>query len=183
MQWPVANSNDADLEALTAEFPNIRLITVPQVGVQEPQYDFQGAWAPCTPETVRDFSAVGYFFGRQLHQTLNVPIGLIDNSWGGSACEAWIKRDLLQDDAQYAAMLERWRKTEEDWSSGRPQAEYEQRLAEWEKARDEARQQGQPAPRKPPAPRDPMKGQHRPANLYNGVLKPIIGVSLRGAIW
>ena len=75
MQWPVAAATDPDLETRTAHYPQIRLITVPQVGTQEPQDDFAGSWQPCTPETVGEFSAVGYFFGRQLHQTLQVPVG------------------------------------------------------------------------------------------------------------
>src|SRR5262249_10969817 len=90
MQWPVNAANDADLERLTAKNPQIRLISVPQVGTQEPKSDFNGKWQECTPESVGNFSAVGYLFGRQLYQTLGVPIGLINDAWGGSACEAWI---------------------------------------------------------------------------------------------
>ena len=114
MQWAVAQANDADLESLTAKYPEIRLISVPQVGTQEPQDDFKGQWEVCTPETVGGFSAVGYFFGRQLHQTLDVPIGLIDDAWGGSACEAWVRRDLLAADAKYKPLLDRWEEIEKD---------------------------------------------------------------------
>ncbi|MBP6603525.1 MAG: 9-O-acetylesterase, partial [Verrucomicrobiales bacterium] len=95
MQFAVDQAYDADLEVATANYPNIRLITVPQTGTQEVQDDFKGQWDMCTPETVGQFSAVGYYFGRQLHETLGVPIGLIDNSWGGSAAEAWVARDVL----------------------------------------------------------------------------------------
>ncbi len=120
MQWDVAISNDADLEALSANYPNIRLISVPQVGTQEPKDDFDGKWELCTPETVKSFSAVGYFFGRQLHQTLNVPIGLIDDAWGGSACEAWINKDVLGKDGKYEALLERWKGKEADKGNQQP---------------------------------------------------------------
>jgi len=91
MAMSVNRSNDADLETATAKFPNIRLISVPQVGTQEPQTTFKGQWEPCTPQLAANFSAVGYFFGRQLHQTLDIPIGLIDNAWGGSSAEAWVQ--------------------------------------------------------------------------------------------
>jgi len=64
MQWEVRQANDGDLEAKTAKYPKIRLISVPQVGTQEPQNDFKGSWQVCTPETAATFSAVGYFFGR-----------------------------------------------------------------------------------------------------------------------
>ena len=56
--------------------------------------DFNGEWEPSTPETAQAFSAVGFFFGRYLHEILGVPVGLIDNAWGGSAAEAWVRREI-----------------------------------------------------------------------------------------
>ena len=149
MQWSVNASNDADLERAAAHFPEIRLISVPQVGTQEPQWNFNGSWKACSPETVGNFSAVGYFFGRQLHQTLGVPVGLINNAWGGSAAEAWVNREKLAEDGRFEKLLARWEQTEK------------------EKADDKGL----------------MNGNHRPANIYNGVLKPSIGYGIRGAIW
>jgi len=108
MQWSVNASNDPDLERAAAKFPQIRLISVPQVGTQDPQWSFNGSWQTCTPETVGNFSAVGYFFGRQLHQTLGVPVGLINNAWGGSAAEAWVRRDKLAADVRFKPLVERW---------------------------------------------------------------------------
>jgi sialate O-acetylesterase len=154
MQWSVAQANDGDLEAQSANYPKIRLISVPNVGTQEPQDDFKGSWEVCTPQTVGQFSAVGYFFGRQLYQTLGVPIGLIDDSWGGSACEAWVRRDLLASDPRYEALLDRWKKIE----SG-------------DQAATAKNAKGM------------LAGNARPANIYNGVLKPTIGYGMRGAIW
>ena len=112
MQWGVGAVNDADIERAAAKFPNIRLISVPQVGTQEPQWNFKGRWAACTPVTVNGFSAVGYFFGRQLHHTLGVPVGLINNAWSGSAAEAWVKRDKLAGHPQLKALHDRWVKME-----------------------------------------------------------------------
>jgi sialate O-acetylesterase len=183
MQWPVSASDDSDLEALTANFPDIRLITVPQFGTQEPQSDFQGSWEPCTPETVQSFSGVGYFFGRQLHQTLQVPIGLIDNSWGGSACEAWIRRDLLEALPAANPYMEQWKNTEPNYDEAKATATYQQQLKTWQEKAATAKAAGKPTPSKSRAPRNPLTGQHRPANLYNGVLKPIIGYGIKGAIW
>jgi len=174
MQWPVDQANDADLEKLTANYPQLRLITVPQVGTQEPQYDFEGQWQACSPETVGQFSAVGYFFGRQLHQTLDVPIGLIDNAWGGSAAEAWVSRDRLEADSQYADLLKRWDDLAQTFDWEAQMAAYHQRLAKWKETK-----QG-PQPR---VPRNELAGQHRPANLYNGVLMPVLGYTIRGTIW
>lgn len=173
MQWSVSQSYDPDLESLTAKYPNIRIITVPQVGTQEPQADFEGQWEAVTPETVVQFSAVGYFFGRTLHHALDVPIGLIDNAWGGSAAEAWVRRDLLEADEAYKPYLDQWEKTEATF-------DYEKAMEEHKKKAAAAREAGKPAPRPP---RNLLAGQHRPANLYNGVLKPVLGYSIKGAIW
>jgi len=171
MQWEVNQANDPDLEKLTANFPQIRLISVPQVGTQEPQDDFKGSWSVCSPDTVGNFSAVGYFFGRQLYQTIGVPIGLIDDAWGGSACEAWINRGTLAADPQYKPLLERWEAIEKG---------YDDNVAKWKVAADKAKAEGKQAP---PHPDAQMKGNARPGNIYNGVLKPTIGYGIRGVIW
>jgi sialate O-acetylesterase len=174
MQWSVNQSNDPDLERLTANYPQIRLITVPQVGTQEPQDDFNGRWSVCSSDTVGDFSAVGYFFGRQLHKTLGVPIGLIDNAWGGSACEAWVRRDLLASKPEYGPLLGRWVEEEQN---------YDQNVAAFEARVAAAKAEGKTPPPANQHPRVRMQGQHRPANIYNGVLKPTIGYGIRGVIW
>jgi sialate O-acetylesterase len=181
MQWPVDRANDADLEKRTAKFPKIRLISVPQVGTQVQQTNFDGKWQLCSPETVGEFSAVGYFFGRQLHQTLDLPIGLIDNAWGGSACEAWIRRDLLRADPLYKALLGRWAELEEHPAEAK--AAYEKALAEWQPVAARAKAEGTRVPPQPQNPEARLRGNARPGNIYNGVLKPTIGYGIRGVIW
>lgn len=181
MAWNVNQANDADLEKQTANYPKIRLISVPQVGTQEPQSDFKGQWSVCSPETVGDFSAVGYFYGRQLHQTLNVPIGLIDNAWGGSACEAWIRKDILAADAKYKPLLESWDQRAADMPNALEK--YKEVLAKWKEDVEKAKAAGKEPPRRPASPDAVLSGNHRPANIYNGVLKPTIGYGIRGAIW
>jgi len=174
MQWAVNQANDPDLEKLSANYPHIRLISVPQVGTQEPQDDFRGAWSVCSPETIGDFSAVGYFFGRQLHQTLGVPIGLIDDAWGGSACEAWINRETLAADPQYKPLLDRWENIEKN---------YENNVAAFNERVAKAKAEGKAPPPPNQHPDAQMKGNARPGNIYNGVLKPTIGYGIRGVIW
>ncbi len=183
MAFSVTSANDPDLETRTANYPQIRLISVPRVGTQEPQDDFKGQWSVCTPQSVGSFSAVGYFFGRTLHQVLKVPVGLIDNSWGGSSCEAWVNRDLLAADQRYAPLLARWADLEKNYDYEKALAAYQKRLADWKQKVAQAKKAGKAAPRRPRAPQNQLAGQHRPANLYNGVLKPIIGYGIRGAIW
>ena len=175
MQWPVEISNHADLEILSANHPQIRFISVPQVGTQEPQKDFDGAWTACTPLSVKSFSAVGYFFGRRLQQTLHVPIGLIDNAWGGSAAEAWVNRMELENSDRFAELLSWWEERESTYDYEALLEEWQAEVQKWE----ENGKQGQ-EPRKP---WNLMMGNHRPANIYNGVLHPTIGYGIRGVIW
>ena len=183
MGMSVSRAEDADLEMMSAKHPNLRIISIPPVGTQEAQKDFKGQWEPVTPANAGDFSAVGYFFGRQVHRSLDIPVGLIDNAWGGSACEAWIRRDLLEKTAAARPYMDLWRKTEVEYDPAAGLAQYQQRKARWQERAKKLRAEKKAVPHPPRKPRNPLTGQHRPANLYNGVLKPIIGYGIRGAIW
>lgn len=95
MQWPVAGSQNAAQEIAAADLPAIRLFTVPMRAAMEPEPLVAGAWTPASPQSVPGFSAVGFFFGRELHKELGVPIGLINSSWGGTIAEAWTSAEAL----------------------------------------------------------------------------------------
>jgi sialate O-acetylesterase len=107
MQWPVEWSLNAVEEIANATYPRIRLFTVPPTVAQEPKLDVGGGWVACAPETVPNFSAVAYFFGRALHRELGVPVGLINTSWGGTAVEAWTSRSALAASPDFAPILAR----------------------------------------------------------------------------
>ena len=96
MEWPLNNTNDAASEKAAANYPQIRLLSVPQKIAAVPVNDFYADWQVCSPQTVGEFSAVGYFFGRRLNQDLKIPIGLIDSSWGGTPAEAWTSQPALR---------------------------------------------------------------------------------------
>jgi len=89
MQWFMARSQNGEAAIAAAEHPMIRLYNTPLVFAREPQERINGSWKPCTPETVKNFSAVAYYFGRKLSQELNVPIGLLQSAWGGTRIEPW----------------------------------------------------------------------------------------------
>jgi sialate O-acetylesterase len=104
-------------EIKAANFPRIRMITIPKVTAQTPQTnfdgkltpeDYDGQWAACTPDVMKNFSAVGYFFGRDLHQRLDVPIGLIGAYWGGTPAQAWTSEKVLESDGQLKGYLTNW---------------------------------------------------------------------------
>ena len=96
MQMAVASSNNAQQEIAAANYPQIRLFTVPDVTAYEPQQTVNAKWVECSPETIPWFSAAGYFFGRELNQRLKIPIGLINSSWGGTIAEAWVSGPALK---------------------------------------------------------------------------------------
>jgi sialate O-acetylesterase len=143
MEYKVKDCWNGDLDVASAKYPQIRLISVKGLGSQKPVEDFQGQWNVCSPKTVGDFSAVGYFFGRELHQQLDVPIGLIDNSWGGSTCEAWIRRDRMEGNPLYQPTLEANDKAAADPNA---KAEFDRNFAEWKKLADVALEAADPEP-------------------------------------
>jgi len=111
MQWSVSRSLNPEQEIAAAQHSQIRLFTVARIPAEKPLDDCQGkgqgGWTACTPETIPGFTAVGYFFGRKLHQDLNVPVGLINTSWGGTICEAWTSRPTLEKDPDFQEILDR----------------------------------------------------------------------------
>jgi sialate O-acetylesterase len=96
MQMGVNSCKDAPQEIAAAKYPNIHLFTVDSKKAAEPQTDCSGQWVECSPATVPGFSAAAYFFGRQLHTELNVPVGLINTSWGGTPAQFWTSRQTLE---------------------------------------------------------------------------------------
>ncbi len=116
MEWPVALSNNAEQEIAQANYPQIRLFMVPKAVSDRPLKDLNGgAWQPCTPETVRNFSAVGYFFARELHRTLKVPVGMIQSAWGGTPAESWTSKPTLMANPSLRYLLENWRRAEANY--------------------------------------------------------------------
>ncbi|MBS3763118.1 MAG: sialate O-acetylesterase [Planctomycetes bacterium] len=179
MGWPLEAIINARQEIARADLPDVRLLPVPQVTADEAQFDVDCAWSVCKPESARTFSAVGYLFGRTLHQKLDVPVGLIDSSWGGTTAEAWTSRKTLESDPDFRPVLERWDKTLAAYPEA--QKEHEKKRQLWEQACEKAREQGKPLPPAPPAPPGP-ESPH-PSALYNAMLAPIFPYGIRGAIW
>lgn len=107
MDWPVKASLNHQDEIAEANYPQIRIFKVERSTARVPQADIEGKWIECSPETVGDISAVGYFFARELHQKLKRPMGLIQAAQGGAICEAWTSLSVLKSDPDFAQILER----------------------------------------------------------------------------
>ena len=89
MQWILNQSHQPEVERPKADFPRIRMLTVKRSTALEPLEEIEGAWQVCSPETAGTFSAVAYYFARDLHAELGVPVGIINSSWGGTRAQAW----------------------------------------------------------------------------------------------
>ena len=182
MFFPLEKAANGPREVADAAFPAIRLFSVKMTIADEPKDDTEGSWSPCTPETAKSFSAVAYFFGRELHRTLNVPVGLIHCSWGGSPAEAWTSRETLEGDADFRPILERWREAVEDAAGCK--ATHERRLKEWKAAVEKAKAEKSQLPTEPAllGPKGPFP-HHQPVGLWNGMIRPVAPFAIRGAIW
>jgi sialate O-acetylesterase len=180
MAFTTGRSTNAEQDVAEARHPQVRLFKVKNVVGEEPLQDTEGAWEACTPETVAGFSAVGYFFGRDIHKELGVPIGLIGTYWGGTPAEAWTSRATLEANPDLHVILERWEQVLANYPKAMEQ--YQQRVAQWEEAAKKARAEGKPVPRKPQPPQGPGS-PHAPGGLFNGMIAPLIPYAITGAIW
>ncbi|RKU17993.1 9-O-acetylesterase [Candidatus Poribacteria bacterium] len=180
MQWSVSASKDSEAEITAAMYPKIRLFYIPRVPSGFPQQDVDAAWSETTPETIASFSAVAYYFGRKLYKNLDVPIGLINTSWGGTRIEPWtppaglaavpalatIHKEVQDVQANYRAQLPEKIKDIEAW------------IAETRKALEMGA-----ALTEMPENTHPLRHQQRPTALYNGMVHPILPYAIRGALW
>ena len=174
MQWSVSVSTNKDEEIKSAKHPSIRLFLVPLRLSPNPLDDVEAKWVECTPETVPPFSAALYFFGREIHKTLGVPVGLIAVSWGGSRIESWINRD------GYAAQPA-LKKEFEDFDALR-KARIEQVKA-WVAASEKAVTEGKDFPPGPANAADPLNQFGSYAGMYNGMIHGIKPFAIRGFLW
>lgn len=165
---------DGDKEIAAATKPQIRLLLVEHKTSSFPQQELTGNWTLCTPETAKNFSAVAYFFGREIQQREHVPIGLIDSTWGGTPVEAWTSFDALASDASLMPAFASWAK----FANG--QTRLTAIEAEEKREDDAAEAAHQP---KPKHNWHPFPQSWEPAQLYNGMVAPATPYTIKGVIW
>ncbi len=106
MEWPLKSSTNAEQEIQLANYPEIRHFEVQKHVSTKPEEDVKGGdWKICSPETAGDFTAVGYFFAKELNQNLKIPIGLIHTSWGGTHSETWTSREAFENSNEFKEMI------------------------------------------------------------------------------
>lgn len=176
MQWPLRRSDNWTKAAATSSNPDLRLFYVPRTSSSHPIDDIQGEymggqprWQVSGPDSTPEFSAVGYYFGRDLQKARNVPVGIIHTSWGGTPAELWTSPEAM---AANATLKKDLIDPFED-----KLANYRKALEKHELAAKTAKTQGKKfTKRRPRAPR-------QSSSLYNSMIHPLLGFSIRGAIW
>jgi sialate O-acetylesterase len=180
MAFKGAGVKDAEKEVPAANWPLIRLFNVALAEASErPREDVVGSWRECTPRAMSDFSGVGYFFGRELHRKLGVPVGLIDSARGGTSIEAWTRLARIEADPELRGGVDAYDARKD------PEAEkrhYEVLLAKWEARAREAKAAGRPEPAKPRRV-DPVTAPSRPGNLWAEMIAPLVPFAIRGVTW
>ena len=136
MEMGIAVCDNAEEEIAAADYPNIRIFDVARKISTTPLDDCTGSWSPCTPETIKTvgtwggFSATGYYFGREIHKELDVPVGLIASNWGGTPAEAWTSRETIEKIPDFKEALD----AVVNYDPQNAKSEYEQKLKAWNKS-------------------------------------------------
>jgi sialate O-acetylesterase len=209
MEFRVRQAHNAATVLPAATDPQLRLFFVKENTALDPLDDVTGQWKTCTPESAKEFTAVGYFFGRDLRQKLNRPVGLIASYWGGTRAEAWTSIAGLQKDPElhhYVASQEHVRSLFADAAAKYPaqQAAYQAKLDAFNKgpgpqeyadamkkywaANNALLAAGKPGVPMPPNPTPhpptaPDGAQQTPGNLFNAMIAPLIPYAIKGVIW
>ena len=210
MDFPLRSAHNANTELPDTTDLQMRFFHVRNKTAHTPAPDVMGRWEVSGTQSAANFSAVGYFFGKELRMKLKQPVGLIQASWGWSPAEAWVSLDALQKEPALAHYNDAWKKVDaayaaamaahpaaqaayaaaiKDWTA-KYGKDYDAAMAQWKVASASAAAAKQsPPPRPtPPVPRptpviDPAGGQASPSTLFNGMVAPIIPYAIRGSIW
>lgn len=184
MAMNVSGVNNAKQEIANAKFPEIRMFSVERKTAETPQAECGGKWQVCSPETVAKFSATATFFGRDLHRTLKVPVGLIDASWGGTPIESWTSLEAQKSLPALEPMIESWRKkAATPFDEAQAKIRDAKLMEAWKKKVAEAKATGVRPPKQPRPIASPQADTRRPANLFNSMIAPLAPYAIRGAIW
>jgi sialate O-acetylesterase len=210
MEYGLLGAHNAATEVPQANHSRLRLFKVAHKVAYEPQSDCEGTWEICTPQSANAFSAVAYFFGRDLHQTLGRPVGLIGSHWGATSAQVWTSLDTLRSrpdfkefvnsfesfrasvgqlDEEYAKeILPAWEAEHKKWQE-ECYAPYQLASKQWIREVEKAKAEGKPLPSKPvlksPRPKPTCRTQipNNTSVLYMGMIAPLIPYAIKGVIW
>ena len=180
-----AGVTDEEKEIAAANHPLIRMFTGAAQKHYAPTNRVGGEWKVCTPETAHAFSAVGYFFARNLQREIKVPVGIVTLAFGASTAEAWIRRETMAGDLKLKPMLDRFDAAVESFRTNPPPVVAPPRSEDVSATNSIATSTNAPGGRRRgnSGPRDPVQDQHNATVLFNGMIHPVIPFAIRGVIW
>jgi len=181
MAWQLKQADGAQEAMAAANYPDLRLFQVPRVTSGEPLENVQCSWTPCNSDTAGNFSAVAFFFGLELRNRLNVPVGMIASSWGGTRAEPWTPKEGFAAVTSLASVIEQIDQAKAAFRKKLSDAlpTYEQ----WITAARHALDADTPIPLLPALPAHGLDSNQQPTGLYNAMIHPLVPYTLRGAIW
>jgi sialate O-acetylesterase len=181
MEWQVSRSDNAAAEIAAADFPLIRHFEVSREPVtMEPKKTYD-KWMVCSPATAGDFTGIGYYFARDIFRRHNVPVGLVNSSWGGTGIETWMSEHAILADRSFRITFYKW--IEEITAYPERLAAYDRALANWKSDAAKAGAAGKKFTKQPPRPPESLYGQNKPARLFSAMIAPVIPCALKGAVW
>lgn len=180
MQWRLPESENGEAAMGAANHPNIRLFNVSREVAFKKRQGKLSEWAACTPNSVKEFSAAGYYFGVELEKALKVPIGIINSSYGGSQAEAWTPVEYLNASPDLKPTVDRAKIWEEERS--RVMEQYAEAIRKWREDADKTRSaSARPSPS--PSVPDALREYRIASSIYDGMIEPLIPFAIRGAVW
>ena len=174
MEWGLKEMSDAATEVPRANYPDIRMTTITGHS-PEPKDNLTCQWVTCSPEAVQAFSALGYYFGRDLHEALKVPIGLIATAQGAAPIRAWISPSLQLANPLFKEILEDYRTNPERFAA------YSIKRKAYEEEEKKAKEEGRPAPPFTCGFFEGWGGE--PGSLFNARIYPLAPLAFKGVVW
>ncbi len=175
MEFELYKSATATADLATASLPNVRLLTVNKLASEYAQPDFAGTgWVASSPESAHNFSAVAWYFAREISAREHVPIGVIDSTWGGTVAESWTRLTALGDNAALAPIFAEYGQMTDREATAQLEDKHQER------ERAAARAAGKPEPQ---FPWHPVMNSWAPSMLWNGMIAPFTPFPIRGVLW
>jgi len=190
MQWAVNSSKDPKETIAASANPQLRIFQHKMVTSGKPLDQVQtdkawSQWRVAGPDTIAGFTAVGYFFGKELQQARKVPVGIIQTAWGGTPAEAWTSTEFLEKTPELVHYLDAIKKQVANYEANKDQMTktYQEQVEKYKEAVAKAKEENKKAPQAPRRPAHPDQSPNSPARLYNAMISPLVPFAIKGAIW
>ena len=183
MAMTVNRAKDFEKEKTAANFPLIRHFKEESAGAATAQTQSKGKWLACTPDNVGGFSATLYFFGREIHREVGVPVGLINTSVGGTPIESWIAPEVQETKPELSAALKAQSAALPKIDPVKAKADYDAELKKFKAAKAKALAEGKKAPRPPRNAAEVSERKGSYGQLFNGKVASLVPFTLKGMLW